>query len=209
MESLASGLPHGADDGRGPTAGHHAACASSLGTGSAVVRGVRAEPGEGVGRVSRGDMADRRGALLGRHGGAEPADRDARSPPARGRSSLRDYSDVVLAVVDLRRSTRWAFTEAWDMQMVWRAHMPTEHRRAMPTEVCMAFVAVALSWGWPRVAALIALGFTAFLRPKEMLDATRRHLVLPQVMQTTPSVWLRIPEPKTRFRWAAATVGPL
>ena len=57
--------------------------------------------------------------------------------------------------------------------------------------------------GWPRVAFLISLGFTAFLRPIDFFQARRRHLILPSdVLGTGGSLWLRIMDPKSGMRQA-------
>ena len=116
---------------------------------------------------------------------------------------LRDYASTILAVVDGKRSVRLQMTGAWDLARLWAAHCPPEHRLAMPPLLLVGWVVIALSWGWPRFASLVALGWSAFLRPIEFLTASRRHLVLPvDVQGETEAAFLRIPEPKTRFRGA-------
>ena len=114
------------------------------------------------------------------------------------------FAETILAVADLRRSTlRWALTSAWDLDRVWQAVEPVEHRLAIPGVLVQAFCALALAWGWPQVAVLLAMGFSMFLRPHEFLQAQRRHLLLPgDLLRCQLQMWLRIPEPKSRFRGA-------
>ena len=64
----------------------------------------------------------------------------------------------------------------------------------------MACISVALLWGWPRVAALLALTWHGLLRIGEALAATRQDLLLPNDVEFTADfVLLAIKEPKTRF----------
>ena len=112
-----------------------------------------------------------------------------------------DFVNTILACTDRRRSARRFFTQSWDLVRTWQALHPVEHRLAMPSVVLLAYTCIALLWGWPAFAALTAIGWTAFLRPKEMFDGLRRHLVLPRDVAGSDSrLWYRVPEPKTRFR---------
>ena len=114
---------------------------------------------------------------------------------------MKDYSDTILAIVDMRRSLRKMLSEAWDFARVWAGLCPVEHRLAMPGVMLIAWCVLALAWGWPKMAALCSFGWSAFLRPGEFLRAHRRDLVLPSdVLASDRSAWLRIVEPKTRFR---------
>lgn len=116
---------------------------------------------------------------------------------------LGDYTETVNAVIDADRTLRRFLTPAWDLAGLWRAMEPPEHRLAMPPLILLAFVSVALAWGWPKFASLISLGWTAFLRPSEFLTARREHICLPRdSLRDEPHAWLRIPAPKARFRGA-------
>jgi len=113
--------------------------------------------------------------------------------------SKNDYAETILAIVDVRRALRRLMTPAWDLMVQWNILEPPEHRLAMPPVVLMAFLTVSLAWGWPVFAALIALGWTAFLRPGEFLQAVHGDLHLPgDLMLTELQAWLRIRQPKTR-----------
>ena len=71
----------------------------------------------------------------------------------------------------------------------------------MPAAVLRAAVATALLWNWPRVAAMLLLGFTAMLRPCEFLSASREDLILPvDLLDDTPVAHLRIATPKSKSR---------
>lgn len=119
------------------------------------------------------------------------------------RRLLGDYLAAVLAVADHRRDLRGRLSQAWDFAAVWKMEEPGTSNLAIPAIVLRAFVTTALFWGWPRFAALTAIGFGGLLRPSEFLLATRRLLVLPSDIQGTWfRSYLRVPVPKSR--WAAA-----
>ena len=89
---------------------------------------------------------------------------------------------------------------AWDVAYAWRRVEPGQHHTAMPWQVLIACVSAALLWGWPRVAAILAMTWGGLLRIGEALSAVRRDLLLPEdVAHTTDFVLLSIKEPKTRF----------
>ena len=122
--------------------------------------------------------------------------------------SLHDYADLILAVQDSQRDLRGRLTVAWDLYSLWKATEPATNRTAIPVVAWMALCALSLLWGWPRFASLCGLGYAALLRPLEWFRAQRRHLTLPQDAGIGLwRCWLRILDPKTRWRAARHTVA--
>ena len=80
---------------------------------------------------------------------------------------------------------------------------PHQHHPAMPASVMISLVCMALLWGWPVEAALIAMTWSGILRIGEVLGAFRRDLYLPEDMAPgCDFILLRVPEPKARGRGA-------
>lgn len=67
---------------------------------------------------------------------------------------------------------------AWDLAFQWLDQEPPGHHLALRGVCSSALVGLALLWGWLRVAALLAAGRCALLRPAEFVLARRRELVL-------------------------------
>lgn len=72
--------------------------------------------------------------------------------------------------------TRAAQKPTWDLIEEWEIREPTEHRAPAPASAVRACVAVAVAWGWHRVAVLLWLGFHCLLRPGELIDLQLRDL---------------------------------
>ncbi|CAE7745598.1 dnc [Symbiodinium sp. CCMP2456] len=122
------------------------------------------------------------------------------------------FSETINAVASLRPAIRRSLTRPWDLAFAWLTEEPTNHHKAMPKSILLAVMAVALLWGWPVEAAIFGLAWTGLLRIGEVLNATRRDLVLPDdAAPGTNHALLRISTPKTRGRAArhqAARVDP-
>ena len=120
------------------------------------------------------------------------------------------YSETLNGVTSLRPAVRRMLQQSWDLAFIWGSHEPSTHHVAMPFQVLTAVLAVAISWGWSREAAVIALAWGALLRIGEIFSAVRRDLILPtDVGGTVDFVLLRILEPKTRYRAARHQCGKL
>ena len=118
---------------------------------------------------------------------------------AAGRPYLH-FAETVNAVAASRPSLKRQLQGAWSLAFGWLQTEPGSHHTSMPPQVLLAFLNVALIWGWPYVAGCIALAWGALLRAGEVITATRRQLLLPQDVQfTIPHILLTIVEPKTRF----------
>jgi len=113
------------------------------------------------------------------------------------------YSETVNAVSAAKPTIRRMLTGAWDFAFAWLREEPGEHHLACPFQVLLALLSLAILWGWPLVAGVISLSWGAVCRIGEVLQAMRKDLVLPSdVGDTMQAVFLRVQEPKTRFRAA-------
>eukprot|EP00438_Fugacium_kawagutii_P027393 Skav208440 [mRNA] locus=scaffold1952:165682:170177:- [translate_table: standard] len=113
------------------------------------------------------------------------------------------FSETINALTARRPALRRRIPAVWDLAFNWVVDEPHEHHTAMPLSVMLAFTSLALMWGWPRDAGVIALAWTGVCRIGEVLDALRSDLVLPQ--DAAPGfvgAILRIKQPKTRGRAA-------
>ena len=94
-------------------------------------------------------------------------------------------------------------TGAWDYAFTWLRQEPGEHHVACPFQILLAALSLAILWGWPLVAGVISLSWGAVCRIGEVLQARRQDLILPaDVGYTSNAVFLKVTEPKTRFRTA-------
>eukprot|EP00971_Amphidinium_carterae_P011405 224588-Amphidinium_carterae.1 len=69
--------------------------------------------------------------------------------------------------------------ETWAMQRQWQRLQPGQFRVPMPLTVLLAFCVLAWHWAWYRISAALLLGYHLMLRPGELTNALRHHLVLP------------------------------
>ena len=105
------------------------------------------------------------------------------------------FSETLNAFMARVPKLRRVLQPAWDVAFAWRRVEPGQHHTAMPWQVLLACISAALLWGWPRVAAILALTWGGLLRIGEALSATRRDLLLPaDVEYTADFVLLSIKE---------------
>ena len=110
------------------------------------------------------------------------------------------FSETLNAFSSQVPKMRRLLQPSWDVAFAWRRAEPGSHHVAMPWQVLVAFLAVALCWGWPRFAGAMALAWGGILRVGELLEAKRKDLLLPKdVNGTIDFAILSIKEPKTRF----------
>ena len=120
------------------------------------------------------------------------------------------YSETINAIGSKVPSIRRLLSGAWDYAFSWLREEPYEHHLACPAVVLLGLVAAALTWGWPLVAGVIAISWSAITRIGEVLTALRRDLVLPcDVGHASASILFKIQEPKTRFRAARHQVAKM
>ena len=113
------------------------------------------------------------------------------------------YSETINSVSSKRPAVRRALQQAWDLAFMWGSYEPTTHHVAMPFQILTAVLAVCLTWGWSREAAVFALAWGAVLRMGEVIAAKRSDVILPgDVWGSIDFILIKIAEPKTRFRAA-------
>ena len=113
------------------------------------------------------------------------------------------FSETINSVAAEKPTIRRLLTSAWDLAFSWIRQEPGHHHTACPFQILLALLSTAILWGWPRVAGAIALSWGAVCRIGEVLQACRRDLILPQdVGFSSTSVFLRVEEPKTRYKAA-------
>ena len=115
-------------------------------------------------------------------------------------SGLPRYQFVyaITAVQDQWPQTRALLGVAWQVDKKWQIHEPGMCRSVLPPSAVRAAVCLACIWGWPLWAGLVLLGFSAMLRPSEMLSLCRRDLIFPgDVAMDSNSMYIRVRDPKT------------
>ena len=113
------------------------------------------------------------------------------------------YSEAINAVSSKEPALRRSLQPAWDLAFCWLREEPHSHHIALPWQLLLAAIATSLTWGWPRVAGMLALTWGAVMRVGEALAATRADLLLPgDVCDTIHYCLVSIREPKTRFKAA-------
>ena len=126
--------------------------------------------------------------------------------------SYNKYSETINAVVSQRPLLKRQMTQAWDLAFAWLQDEPHQHHPALPKSILLAMLSVALAWGWPMEACMIAMCWAGVMRIGELLFACREDLVLPA--DSSPDVkhiLIQIKEPKSRGRAArhqSARVDP-
>jgi len=122
------------------------------------------------------------------------------------------YAETVNAIAMMRPSIKKQLTGAWDLAFAWLADEPCQHHPALPLSILLALCSLALLWGWPVEASLLAMTWCGIMRIGETLLTTRGDLILPgDSAPGTNFVLVRIRMPKTRGRAArhqAARIDP-
>ena len=72
---------------------------------------------------------------------------------------------AILAVVDKKRELRRNLQHAWNVVSAWSFIAPVHSHLPWPAPLVRACISLALIWGWPRTALLLAVGFLGLLRP--------------------------------------------
>ena len=117
------------------------------------------------------------------------------------------YSKTLNTFSSYCPSIRRQLQPAWDLAFAWQRQEPPKHHTALPWQLLLAMLTVALLWGWDDVAGILALCWGGLARVGEAMAAKRRDLVLPQDVGKectwgTKQIFMAILEPKTRFRAA-------
>ena len=96
------------------------------------------------------------------------------------------YRHLVVFLQQQFPALRQHTTSAWELLQKWEVLLPVSHRPPLPKVVLDAMVCLALTWGWPRWAALTMLAYHGACRVGEPLQARPREDML-----------LEYPSPKT------------
>ena len=67
-----------------------------------------------------------------------------------------------------------------------------------PAPLLRACISLALLWGWPRTALLLAVGFLGLLRPAELAALRDDSFVMPGVPGVAGVMLVRVLQPKMR-----------
>ena len=90
------------------------------------------------------------------------------------------YSETINCLSSKVPKLRRMLQPAWDTAFAWKAIEPGRHHTAMPWQILLALISLAWAWGWPRVAAVLALAWGGLLRIGEVVMARRKDLLLLQ-----------------------------
>ena len=116
---------------------------------------------------------------------------------------LHYYRQLVAHAQRLDPGLRPFLRPAWEFVSRWEALEPIQHRPPIPEPLLRAMVALAVSWGWRRWAAVMLLAYYGMCRVGEVLHASTADLLLPcDLLEEGTRILLRIREPKTRRRGA-------
>ena len=100
-----------------------------------------------------------------------------RSMYAAGKSSNK-FSGTINSIAMLKPLLKRQLTPAWDVAFAWLADEPHEDHPALPVSILSAILSAALCWGWKFEAAVLGLAWAGLMRIGEVLQATRKDLVL-------------------------------
>ena len=108
------------------------------------------------------------------------------------------FAETINAVIDRFPHYRGLVASAWQTLKKWEEAEPVERSMIMPAALFQAAISLCILWSWPKVAAVLFLGFHGLLRPNEILPLKRADLVLPRdVLSTELIAYVRILHSKT------------
>ena len=117
--------------------------------------------------------------------------------------TYNQFAETLNGLTSLKPAIRRLMQGAWDLGYAWVRSEPSCHHVAIPVQILLSMISVALMWGWTACAGCLALGFGGLLRPGEFLGGVRRDLTLPEdVDYTVDFALFAIRDPKTRFTQA-------
>ena len=86
---------------------------------------------------------------------------------------LWSYVELINGMVACRRDLRGVVPHAWDAAWTWKSLIPHSHRNAMPEQVFLAMLSIAIVWGMDHLALLLGAGFLGLLRAHEVRNVWR------------------------------------
>ena len=118
------------------------------------------------------------------------------------------FAETINGISAIKPHMRRLVSSAWDLAISWLRAEPGDHHVACPFQILLALLSTCILWGWPAVAGMIALSWGAICRAGEVFAALRADLILPRdVLFSSAGVFLRVQEPKTRFKAARHQVA--
>ena len=117
------------------------------------------------------------------------------------------FRHLVVYIQKTMVSVRPFLYSSWELLQKWERVEPVTHRTPVPSNILRAMVVLALHWNWRLFACAIAGSFYGILRPGEFLKLRRSDVLLPSDIysENSGTVFLKIGEPKTRFRGRGRT----
>ena len=117
------------------------------------------------------------------------------------------FRHLVVYIQKTMVSVRPFLSSSWELLQKWERVEPVTHRTPVPSNILRAMVVLALHWNWGLFACAIAGSFYGILRPGEFLKLRRSDVLLPSDIysENVDTVFLKIGEPKTRFRGRGRT----
>ena len=113
------------------------------------------------------------------------------------------YAELINGVASKKPVLRRQLQAAWDLAYAWLRLEPPTHHVALPWQALLSLLTISISWGWLRVAGVIALSWGGITRIGEVLNAFRKNLILPSDLGGSVAfALLEVAEPKTRFSGA-------
>ena len=120
------------------------------------------------------------------------------------------YAETINGIAGRRPRIRRSLQPAWDLAYGWLRQEPPVHHLALPWQALLCLLSTSLSWGWTRVAGVIALSWGSLSRIGEVLSAARQDLILPSDVGFSIAYGLlQIAEPKTRYRAARHQIAKI
>ena len=74
------------------------------------------------------------------------------------------------AVVGKRPSLRRMMQQSWDLAFAWLRQEPPTHHVALPWQALLSMISASLSWGWTKVAGVLALSWGGITRIGEVMQ---------------------------------------
>lgn len=113
------------------------------------------------------------------------------------------YRHLVVFLQQQFPALRQHTVTAWELLQKWEVLLPVSHRPPLPKVVLDAMVCLALTWGWPKWAAITMLAYHGACRVGEPLKARRCDLLLPDEVGIQENICLlniQAPKPGRRGR---------
>jgi hypothetical protein len=116
------------------------------------------------------------------------------------------YSELINAVVSVRRHWRTMLAEAWDVDRAWQSREISYHHVPMPVQVLKAAVVISLLLGQVEFAFVLLVGFLGGTRPGDLFSLKRNTIILPSdLAEMSCDVFFIFTDPKSRARGGAKT----